>query len=145
MSEAAADAKTKTVTFTAKDEAAAAAGFKALLSGGFYGKATVDGKDMGIAVFLPVGDKADVVTVKGVHVYCRPVSDRRQQDLQRCQGELQGTDRTAEDGAPLKAPIAGAVIEALQKGGFNGSAEVRARHGLDSSIRARVVPGKHNR
>ena len=40
------DQKTKTVTFKAKDEAGAKAGYKALLDGGFFGTATYDGKDV---------------------------------------------------------------------------------------------------
>src|SRR5262249_33887245 len=69
VSDAKADAKSKTVTFTAKDEKAAQAGFKALVDGGFFGQATCGGKELKIAV--PAGEgKANSVSVTKVHVCC---------------------------------------------------------------------------
>jgi bacterioferritin-associated ferredoxin len=69
VSEAKCDQKGGVVTFTAKDEKAAAAGFKAMMDGGFFGTATRDGKDM--KVDPPAkADKADTVTVKDVHSCC---------------------------------------------------------------------------
>ena len=50
VSNVVADAKGKKVTFTAKDDTAAAAGVKALIDGGFFGKATSDGKEIKVAV-----------------------------------------------------------------------------------------------
>src|SRR5580692_1999748 len=48
VSDAKADVKTKTVTFTAKDSKAAKAGVMALVNGGFYGAASAGGKDIKI-------------------------------------------------------------------------------------------------
>src|SRR5262249_47457745 len=62
VSDAKADVKGKTITFTAKDEKAAQAGVKALVDGGFFGQATCGGKALKIDV--PAGEgKADTVTV----------------------------------------------------------------------------------
>lgn len=71
VSEVNADAKTKTVTFTAKDAVTAKAGINALIKAGFNGQATSDGKE--VKIELPAvakGDKVDSVTVKDVHVCC---------------------------------------------------------------------------
>jgi len=66
-----ADAKTKTVTFTAKDAAATTAGINALIKGGFSGSATSDGKEVKVDLpAVPKGEKVETVTVKDVHVCC---------------------------------------------------------------------------
>ena len=76
VSDADADKDTKTVTFTAKDDKAAAAGVKALLDAGFFGKAAKDGKDYKIDTpEVKKGTKADAVTVKNVHVCCDSCKD----------------------------------------------------------------------
>jgi copper chaperone CopZ len=124
VTEAKADAKTKTVTFTAKDAAAAKAGFKALLDGGFFGTATEDGKE--IKIDLPAvakGEKADAIVVKDVHVCCG-----------LCQKAIKGVFTESKvtfdgSGAQRTVRIEGgnlersAVIAALRKAGFNGTLE----------------------
>ena len=71
VSEASCDVKTKTVKFTAKDAAAAKAGFKALLDGGFFGTATEDGKEIKLDIpAVKKGEKVNTITVKDVHVVC---------------------------------------------------------------------------
>ena len=124
VSEVVPDNKTRTVTFAAKDETAAKAGLKALVDGGFFGSATLEGKELKVDVAAPKkGEKADVVTVKDVHVCCGA-----------CQKAIKnlftGAEITYEGKGPQKAVRiagkdldAGDVVEALRKAGFNGSAE----------------------
>jgi copper chaperone CopZ len=119
-----ADVATKTVSFTAKDAAATKAGIKALVDGGFAGKATSDGKE--VKVDLPAvakGDKVETVTVKDVHVCCG-----------LCQKAITGMFKDAKvkyegSGAQRTVIVTGSdlyrgtVIETLRKGGFNGKVE----------------------
>jgi periplasmic mercuric ion binding protein len=119
-----ADKTTKKVTFTAKGDKSAQAGFKALVDGGFFGTATSDGKEIKLTMeTLKKGDKADVVTVKDVHVCCG-----------QCQNAIKkiftgSTVSFAGDGAQRTVRIEGKgldraeVIETLHKTGFNGSLE----------------------
>jgi copper chaperone CopZ len=124
VSDVMADVKTKTVTFTAKNDQAAKAGVKALLDGGFFGKATQGGK--AIKVALPAvakGTKADVVTVKDVHVCCgqcvKAVNNLFKDSKVTCTGP--GPQKTVRiEGQGLDAA---AVLSALHKGGFNGTLE----------------------
>jgi copper chaperone CopZ len=120
VSEAKADAKSKTVTFTAKDEKAAKAGVQALVDGGFFGKATCEGKDMKITA--PAGEgKADEVAVTKVHVCCG-----------QCQTAIKGLFKDAKISFEEKGPqrtvrIQGTdldrdvVLQTLRKAGFNGT------------------------
>lgn len=124
VSDAAADAKTKTVTFTAKDDAAAKAGLQALIDGGFFGSATVEGKELKASVPAPArGAKAEVVTVKDVHVCCKACQNAVNKLFKdaKVTYEGPGPKRTVRiEGAGLDA---GAVVEALRGAGFNGTAE----------------------
>src|SRR5579884_135297 len=61
VSGATADRKSKTVTFTAKDDATAKAGLQALIDGGFFGTATVEGKELRANIPAPAQGKAEVV------------------------------------------------------------------------------------
>jgi hypothetical protein len=119
VSGAACDTTTKTITFTAKDAKAAAAGVKALMEGGFFGAATDDGKEIKVDVPKPTG-KADAVTVKAVHVCCG-----------QCQKAITALFKDATvsfgEGKPQRdVKISGkgldksAVMETLRKAGFNG-------------------------
>lgn len=124
VSDVKSDVKTKTVTFTAKNAAAAKAGFKALTDGGFFGTATEDGKALKADV-APVtkSEKVNSITVKNVHVCCG-----------LCQKAVKATFPDAKvgfegDGAQRTVTIEGtglersAVIDALRKAGFNGTIE----------------------
>lgn len=120
-----ADAKTKTVTFTAKDETAAKAGFKALIDGGFFGSATSDGKELKAEAPAPPKDekKTGEVVVKGVHV-CWGQCQTGVKNLFKgatVTFEEKGTQRTVRIQQDGITP--GAVLEALRKGGFNGTPE----------------------
>ena len=124
VSDVSADAKTKTVKFTAKNAAAAKAGFKALIDGGFSGKATSDGKELESGLLpLKSGDKADKVVVKDVHVCCGA-----------CQNAINAMFKSAKVAYSGKGPQRtvtiegtaldrGEIINALRSGGFNGSLE----------------------
>jgi hypothetical protein len=122
VSKASADVKTKTVAFTAKDEKAAKAGFKALVDGGFFGTATSDGKDLASPVHTPAkGDKADVVVVKDVHVCCGACQAGIAKVFKdaKITYEGKGPQRTVRIELPGLEPSS--VIESLRKAGFNGS------------------------
>jgi copper chaperone CopZ len=119
-----ADTKTKLVSFTAKDDSAAKAGVKALVDGGFFGSASEGGKEIKIDVPSPnKGQKADVVTVKDVHVCCG-----------QCQKAIQGIFKDSKVSFAGPGPQKtvrlegkdldrGTVMEALRKTGFNGTIE----------------------
>ena len=124
VSDANADAKTKTVTFTAKDDAAAKAGYKALLDGGFFGSATNDGKEIKLDMASPKkGDKLEVVAVKDVHVCCGACKNAIKAIFKDAKITYQGTGPQLTvriEGSDL---YPGTVLEALRKGGFNGTLE----------------------
>jgi len=118
-------AKGKPVTFTTKDDKATAAGIKALLDAGFFGTATDDGKDVKVETAGPKkGDKADEVTITGVHICCPACAGAVKTILGKVDG-VSGVD--AAKGKPVtvkgKDVDKSAVIEALNKGGFNGKIE----------------------
>src|SRR5262245_6431924 len=71
VSDVAPDQKTRTVSFTAKDDKAAEAGLQALISHGFFGACTHDGKALQPKLPEVKSDKADEVIVKDVHVCCK--------------------------------------------------------------------------
>jgi copper chaperone CopZ len=122
VTDAAADQASKTVKFKAKDDAAAMAGYKALVDGGFFGTATNDGKELKIVVPTASG-KSDAVTVKDVHVCCGA-----------CKKAINGlfTDaKVAYEGKGPQVSVivtgssldAGAVLDTLRKKGFNGTVQ----------------------
>lgn len=120
VSNAKADQKSKTVTFTAKDEKAAQAGVKALVDGGFFGEATCGGKALKITV--PAGEgKADTVSVTKVHVCCTACQTA-------IKGLFKGSTVSFEEKGPQRTVrIEGnnldraAVMDTLRKAGFNGT------------------------
>lgn len=121
VSDVKADVKTKTVTFTATDEKAAKAGFKALVDGGFFGTATNDGKELKIKVGgAKKGDKMEKVTVKGVHACCgmckTAIKGLFADSKISYEGEGPQQNVTIEGGDLYR----GDVLEALRKAGFNG-------------------------
>ncbi len=124
VSEAKCDVQSKTVTFTAKDEAAAKAGLKAIIDGGFFGAATHDGKEIKIDVVTPKpGDKAEVVTVKGVHMCCGQCVNAAKKLFPDAKVSVEGKGPQKDvrvEGTGLEAS---AVIGSLRKAGFNGTVE----------------------
>jgi copper chaperone CopZ len=124
VSDAKCDIKAKTVTFTAKDEAAAKAAVDALVKGGFSGSATRDGKEFKMPLpEVAKGDKVDKVTVKNVHVCCGQCEGAINKIFKGSTVEFgpKGTQRTVTvTGSDL---YRGSVMEALRKAGFNGTPE----------------------
>jgi hypothetical protein len=124
VTDAKADQKTKTITFTAKDEAAAKAGVEAIFKGGFAGKVTRDGKAFKVSLPpIAKGDKVAKVVVKDVHVCCGQcvtgVKNLFKESKVSIEGK--GAQRTViVEGDNLT--VVG-VVEALRKGGFNGTPE----------------------
>jgi len=124
VSDVKADQKTKTVTFTAKDAAAGKAGIQALITGGFSGKATSDGK--AVDVNLPAvakGDKVDSVTVKDVHVCCGACQKAINAVFKGSTVKYEGTGAQRTVTITGSELYRGAVIDALRKAGFNGTVE----------------------
>jgi copper chaperone CopZ len=119
-----ADIKTKTVTFTAANDQAAKAGAQALVKGGFFGTATQGGKAITLGKTAPgEGGKADVVTVKDVHVCCGACQNAINKLFKDAKVSYtgKGPQRTVRiQGANLQATE---VLEALRKSGFNGTVE----------------------
>jgi copper chaperone CopZ len=121
VSDVKADIKTRSVTFTARNDQSAQAGVKALIDGGFFGKASQGGKEIKVAVpAVKKGEKADVVTVSDVHVCCG-----------QCQSAINKVFKSAKvtyegKGAQRTVRIEGAnldraeVIDALHQAGFHG-------------------------
>jgi len=119
-----ADTKTKTVTFTATNDQAAKAGVQALIKGGFFGTATQGGKAISVEAPAAVkAEKADVVTVKEVHVCCGACQKAINKLFKDAKVSYSGKSpqRTVRiEGTGLDT---GEVLEALHKAGFNGSLE----------------------
>lgn len=124
VTEASADIKGRSVTFTAKDGKAAKAGFKALVDGGFFGAASVDGKEIKLDLPAPKkGDKADVVSVKDVHVCCGQCQTAVNKlfTSSKVSYEGKGPQKTVRiEGTGLDPAD---VIDALKKAGFYGTVE----------------------
>ncbi len=121
VSEARADIKGRTVTFTAKDGKAAKAGFKALVDGGFFGAAAVDGKEIKLSLPAPKkGEKADTVAVKDVHVCCGQCQKAINKIFtdSKVSYEGKGPQKTVRiEGTGLDRAE---VLDALKKAGFFG-------------------------
>jgi mercuric ion binding protein len=126
VTDAKCDTKAKTVTFTTKDDKTTTAAVTALFASGFFGTSTDDGKEVKVETDAPTkGDKADEVTIKGVHACCG-----------QCQGAIkkalpEGTKAAFSDkkGAQVTVKVTGkdldkaGILEALNKAGFNGKIE----------------------
>jgi mercuric ion binding protein len=124
VADAKCDQKTKTVTFSTKDEKTTAAALKALVEAGYFGAASDDGKEVKLeSPTLKAGEKVDEVTIKGVHVCCG-----------QCKKAVSALFADAKvsytgSGAQLDVKVSGkglekvAVLQALQKAGFTGKVE----------------------
>jgi hypothetical protein len=120
VTEIACDRQKKTVRFTATDEKTARKGFTALRQGGFYGKATVDGKAITIKNKAST-DKTNEVTIKNVHVCCGACKKAIEKLFKGATITYTG------DGPQKNVTIAGedltraGVLDTLRKGGLNGT------------------------
>jgi copper chaperone CopZ len=123
VSDAACSIQDKTVTFSAKDAAAAKAGVKALLDGGFFGTATEDGKELKVDAGSAAKGKADVVVVKAVHVCCGQCKTAVNKVFKDAKVSYEGTGKQLDvriEGSGLDREQ---VLDALRKAGFNGKVE----------------------
>jgi copper chaperone CopZ len=122
VTDAKADQKTKTITFTATNEAAAKKGVEAIFKGGFAGTVTRDGKAFKI-ILPPIvkGDKLAKVVVKDVQVCCGQCVTGVKALFPDAKVSIEGK------GAQRTVSVEGdnltvvGVVEALRKGGFNGT------------------------
>src|SRR5262249_40936125 len=118
-------AKGEPITFETTDAKAATAGVKALIDAGFFGTATDDGKEVKVEVATPKkGDKADEITIKGIHVCCGQCKTGLKKALPSgveiaYEGEKAQKDVTIKGKDLDKA----AILTALRKAGFNGKIE----------------------
>jgi bacterioferritin-associated ferredoxin len=124
VSDIKANQKTKIVTFTAKDDKAAKAGFKALVDGGFFGTATEGSKEIKLDLAAPKkGDKADVVTVKDVHVCCGQCQKAINKIFEGSKVKFEGSGPQKSVRIEGKNLDRAEVLETLHKTGFNGTVE----------------------
>jgi copper chaperone CopZ len=122
VSEGDADKEAKTITFTAKDEKAAAAGIKALVDNGFFGTATKDGKDLKVeGATVKKGTKSDSVTVKDVHVCCGQCKKAIEGLFKDAKVSYEGSKAVKDVKIESKDLDAADVIDVLRKAGFNGT------------------------
>jgi copper chaperone CopZ len=123
VSDVKSDVKTKMVTFTAKDDKAAQAGVMALVHGGFFGSATEGGKEMKLTMPALEKGKADVVTVKDVHVCCGACEKAITnifKDSKVTFGDTRPQKTVRIEGKDLDRAE---VMETLHKTGFSGTLE----------------------
>ena len=120
-------AKGQPITFTAKDEKAAAAGVKALMDAGFAGTATDDGKEVKNETTAPKkGEKADEVTIKNVHICCNQCKNavtKLFKDDKVTFADEDKTTKTATIKISGKDLDKAEVLEELRKAGYNGTVE----------------------
>jgi hypothetical protein len=120
VSEIACDRKAQTVKFTAENGKVARKAYFSLLKGGFYGKATVDGKAVNVKNKAAT-DKVNQVTVNDVHVCCGACKKAIEKLFSGATISYTG------DGPQRNVTIAGenlepaAVLDTLRRAGLNGS------------------------
>jgi copper chaperone CopZ len=118
------DQKTKSITFTANDDKALTGALQALMDAGFYGTATNDGKVVAFAQAGPKkGDKADEITVKGVHVCCKRCQDAVTALLKGAKVSFSGSGAQKDVKISGKDLDKAEVLKKLEKGGFFGKVE----------------------
>jgi copper chaperone CopZ len=121
VSDAACDIEAKTITFTAKDADAVAKGVKALVDGGFWGSATLDGAELKLPATKVSNSKTKEVTVAKVHVCCGMCSSainalfKDAKVTYSPKGSQKDVTVTGTDLTPA------GVLEALNKAGFTGT------------------------
>jgi copper chaperone CopZ len=122
VSEADADAKTKTVTFKAINEKSAKAGFDALRKGGFFGTASVDGKEIKLdeAFTKEAANKVASVSVVQVHACCGQCHTAIKNLFKDAKVSIEGSgaQRTINIEGPNLSQVS--VLLTLRRAGFNG-------------------------
>lgn len=123
VSDAKCDTKAKTVSLQAADDKAAAAAIAALAKAGFHGNAAHGDKKLEFpASGAKKGDKADTITLTGVHLCCpacvKAVA-KAMEDVSGATAKCDTKEKTVTvTGSGLDVA---AVVEALNKGGFHGT------------------------
>jgi copper chaperone CopZ len=121
VSEVKGDRATKTVKFTAKDEAATKAAKSALTEAGFAGTFKVDGKDLPAdAPGEKKTEKVAEVTVKGAHICCGACKNAATKLFTNSKVEFPGKDTIKVSGSDLT--VSG-VLDTLHKAGFGGKVD----------------------
>ena len=119
-----ADRNSKTVTFTAADAKAAQAGIEALAKAGFHGTATHGSKKLRFPPSgVKKGEKANKITLTGLHLCCGACVSGAQKALQQVKGAttIEFDRKTKEARIFGKEIDVAAAIAALNKGGFHGT------------------------
>jgi hypothetical protein len=121
VSDAACDRGTKTVTFTATDAKTAKKAFESLVKGGFYGKATCDGKALEVKSAKAPTGKVNSVTVNDVHVCCNACRKSIEKLFTGATitYDGKGAQRNVTIAADNLEPAA--VLQTLRDAGFNGT------------------------
>ncbi len=120
ISDAKCDQAGKTVSFKAADDKATAAALKALMAGGFYGKATADGKAVKVDAPAASGT-ADSVTVEQVHVCCKSCQTAINDLFKDAKVTYKGSGAIRTVTVAGKGLDKGKVLETLRSAGFNGT------------------------
>lgn len=124
VSQPTANRDSKVVAFKAADDKAAQAGIEALANAGFHGTATHGDKELPFpASGAKKGEKADAVTITGVHLCCGACVTGAQKALDGLEGVTAIDIDRNEETVKLtgKSIDVSAAIDALNKGGFHGT------------------------
>ena len=119
-----ADRNSKIVVFSATDDKAAQNGINALAKAGFHGAATHGKKKLSFpASGAKKGDKADTITLTGVHLCCGACVTGAQKALQNVKGVTAIDVDRKEKLVRLSGKEIDVVsaVAALNKGGFHGT------------------------
>jgi len=130
VTDAKADRKSKTVSFTAENDKAAEAGIKALAKAGFHGAAAHDSKKLNFpASGAKKGDKSNSITLNGVHLCCGGCKSTAKRAFRGLKGVLDvKCDSKAKTVALTGTSIdVVAAVAALNKAGFHGSLKKAAK------------------
>ncbi len=118
------DRATKVVTFVATDAKSAVAGVTALAKGGFHGDAKFGDKTIEFpASGAKPGDKADSVTITGVHLCCGGCVNAASKAVKaEAAGATVNVDRDSTSVSVTgKGLDIAALVNALNKAGFHGT------------------------
>jgi copper chaperone CopZ len=124
LTEAKCDQKTKTVTFTTKDDKGTQSALKALGEAGFYStNATDDGKKVDWNIAAAKAEKADSVTVKSVHVCCGQCEKAINALFKDAKVSYAGAGPTKDVTVSGKGLDKSEVLMTLMKAGFAGKVQ----------------------
>lgn len=122
VSDVTCDRKKKTVSFTAKNFAAANAALAAMYEGGFSGTATYDNKNFSLTTTGGT-TKTDTVTVKGVHACCGQCTKAITKLFPDAKVTIAGSGAQRDVTVSGKDLTVSDVVGKLNGAGFNGKVE----------------------